>query len=138
MPRSLLREEQFKDVDVLSESEHDNEVSHYYRKPVDVTTYSGHANEFVVVNASGTGLEFSSSSAGLVEELYYDSNLVMSTASSGVQLNNAFDAFYFGAPNTSGTWRINRIGDDLVFERNEGTWIEKFKITSTGTDLLEL
>jgi hypothetical protein len=138
MPRSLLREEQFKDIDVLSEAEHDSEVSHYFRKLADVTTYSGHANEFVVVNASGTGLEFSSSSAGLVEELYYDSNLVMSTASSGVQLNNAFDAFYFGAPNTSGTWRINRIGDDLVFERNEGTWIEKFKITSKVVDLLEL
>jgi len=124
MPRSLLREEQFKDIDVLSESEHDNEISHYYRKLADVTTYSGHANEFVVANADGTGLEFSS--------------LMTNTASSGVQLNNAFDAFYFGAPNTSGTWRINRIGDDLVFERNEGTWIEKFKIASTGTDLLEL
>ena len=136
MPRSLLREEQFKDIDVLSEAEHDNEVSHYYRKLADVTTYSGHANEYVVANASGTGLVFAEGTSGVTDNIT-GSGTTLETVTSGVAFG-AYDAFYFGAPNTSGTWRINRIGDDLVFERNEGTWIEKFKIASTGTDLLEL
>jgi hypothetical protein len=135
MARSLLRAEQIRDIDVVTEEEHTSKMEHFYRELKDVTTYSGHANEYVVVNVSGTGLGFST---GFVDELYYGSNLVMSTASSGVQLDNAFDAFYFGEPSTSGTWRINRIDDDLVFERNEGTWVEKFRMTSNVVNLLEL
>ena len=39
------------------------------------------------------------------------------------------DAFYFGDPNTDGTWRIIRDGDDLSFERREsGTWNFKMKL----------
>lgn len=36
------------------------------------------------------------------------------------------DAFYFGDPNTDGSWRIKRSGNNLVFERREsGTWVTK-------------
>jgi hypothetical protein len=39
------------------------------------------------------------------------------------------DAFYFGDPDTNGTWRIIRDGDDLSFERREsGSWVFKMKI----------
>ncbi len=37
-------------------------------------------------------------------------------------------AFYFGDPNTEGTWRIIRTGDNLSFQRLEsGEWV--FKLT---------
>lgn len=39
------------------------------------------------------------------------------------------DAFYFGDPDTDGTWRIMRDGDSLSFERRESSvWISKMKI----------
>jgi hypothetical protein len=137
MPRSLLREEQFKDIDVLSEWEHDNEAVHYYRKLADVTTYSGHANEYVVANASGTGLTFVEGTLGVADNIT-GSGTTLEAVVSGVSFS-AYDAFYFGAPNTSGTWRINRIVDDMVFERYNGdTWVETFRIPSTGLDTLEL
>jgi hypothetical protein len=139
MARSLLRAEQIRDLDIVTEEEHTSEINHYYRDLKDVTTYSGHANEYVVVNASGTGLEFSSSTSGEVEGLSYNSSTIMSTVASGVVLENTYDAFYFGTPTTSGTWRINRTGDDMVFERYNGeTWTETFRIPSTGLDTLEL
>jgi len=227
MPRSLLREDQFKDIDVLSETEHDSEINHYYRKLSDVTTYSGHANEYVVANASGTGLEFkgleytppsyesqygSNGSANTVFSLtqftyvpgtheimvfingqkaeistnatdatqYEETSSAVITFGAALQdedfieflkygkfddaggtfsgtIDNitgngttleavtsgvafdAYDAFYFGAPTVSGTWRINRIVDDMVFERYNGeTWTETFRIPSTGLDTLEL
>ena len=137
MPRSLLREEQFKDIDVLSESEHDNEVNHYYRKLADVTTYSGHANEYVVVNADGNGLTFAEGVVGSTDNIT-GSGTTLEAVVSGVSFG-AYDAFYFGPPTTSGTWRINRIIDDMVFERYDGnTWTETFRIPSIGLDILEL
>jgi hypothetical protein len=34
--------------------------------------------------------------------------------------------FYFGDPNTDGSWRINRSGNNLVFQRREsGSWVTK-------------
>jgi hypothetical protein len=137
MPRSLLREEQFKDSDLLSESEHDNEVNHYYHKLADVTTYSGHANEYVVANASGTGLIFTEVVVGSVDNIT-GSGTTLEAVVSGVAFD-AYDAFYFGAPTVSGTWRINRIIDDMIFERYNGeTWTETFRIPSTGLDTLEI
>ncbi len=39
------------------------------------------------------------------------------------------DAFYFGNPDTDGSWRIKRDGNDLSFERREsGVWVFKVKI----------
>jgi hypothetical protein len=139
MTRSLLREEQFRDSDVLSEWEHDNEAIHYYRKLADVTTYSGHANEFVVANASGTGLTFTQSSAGLVEDLYNNSNLIMSTASDGIVIVNNSDAVYFGAPTISGSWRIRVLDGNLLFEKYDGaSWNEKFTMDESGEPLLSI
>lgn len=139
MPRSLLREDQFRDADLLSESEHDNEVQHYYRKLADVTTYSGHAGEYVVVNASGTGLEFSSSASGQVEEIYYNQSVVMSTASDGVVLVNNSDSYYLGQPTVSGSWRIRVVDGDLLFEKYNGSsWNEKFTMDENGESLLSL
>jgi len=39
------------------------------------------------------------------------------------------DAFYLGDPNTDGSWRIRRDGNDLSFERREsGVWVFKVKM----------
>ena len=39
------------------------------------------------------------------------------------------DAFYFGDPDTDGSWRIKRDGNDLSFERREsGVWVFKVKM----------
>lgn len=39
------------------------------------------------------------------------------------------DAFYFGNPDSDGSWRIRRVGDDLSFERREGGfWVFKVKM----------
>jgi hypothetical protein len=139
MPRSLLREDQFKDIDVLSETEHDTEVQHYYRKLADVTTYSGHANEFVVVNTSGDGLTFTQSSAGFVEDLYYNSTPIMSTASDGIVIINNSDAIYFGAATISGSWRIRVVDGNLLFEKYDGSiWNEKFTMDESGEPLLSI
>lgn len=139
MSRSLLRAEQIRDIDVVTEEEHTSEIDHYYRDLVDVTTYSGHAGEYVIANASGTGLTFTASTGGEVEELTYDSTTAMNTVEGGVSLSNDFTAFYFGSPTTSGTWRINRVVDDLVFERYNGvTWVETFRIPSDGLNALVL
>jgi hypothetical protein len=36
------------------------------------------------------------------------------------------DYFYLGDPNTNGSWRFHRYGDNLRFERRENTsWIDK-------------
>jgi hypothetical protein len=228
MARSLLRAEQIRDLDVVTEEEHTSEIDHFYRDLKDVTTYSGHANEYIVVNASGTGLDSkgleytppsyesqygSNGSANTVFSLtqftyvpdtheimvfingqkaevtsnaqdatqYEETNsttitfgaalqdedfieflkygkfddaggatfsgtidnitgngTTLETVNSGVAFDS-YDAFYFGAPTTSGTWRINRTGDDMVFERYNGeTWTETFRIPSTGLDTLEL
>jgi len=139
MPRSLLRAEQIRDLDVVTEEEHETEIQHYYRNLVDVVSYSGHAGEYVVVNASGTGLTFSSSTGGYVEELTYNSTVIMSTVSSGVVLNNTADAFYFGLPSVSGTWRISRSGESLLFERNNGNeWIVLFRLDNETLNALNL
>ena len=61
MPRSEIREDQVKDSEFLSPYEHDHETPHYFIKEEDTpTTYSGHAGEYVKVNSSVNGLEFSS------------------------------------------------------------------------------
>ncbi|RKZ31851.1 hypothetical protein DRQ36_00465, partial [bacterium] len=40
------------------------------------------------------------------------------------------DAFYFGDPNTDGTWRIIRVGNNLEFQRREsGVWNTKDTMT---------
>jgi hypothetical protein len=138
MPRSLLREDQIRDADVLTETEHNTEVLHYFNNLVDVTTYSGHAGEYVVANASGTGLEFSSGTSGKVEELYYNDTLIVSTASDGAKVNDS-SAFYFGDPTVSGTWRIIRSNDDLAFQRRENdTWVDKFKFTAQEESFLRI
>jgi hypothetical protein len=139
MPRSLLRAEQIRDLDVVTEEEHTSEINHYYRDLKDVVTYSGHAGEYVVANSNGDGLAFASSASGFVEDLYYNSEVVVSTVASGVSLSEADNAFYFGNPTVSGTWRIVRSIDDLVFERNDGSnWVNKFTISSRGESLLRL
>jgi len=60
MVRSLLRESQMVDLDVLTEAEHDA-LSHYFVALADVTTYSGNSGKYVVVNNTATGLEYVSS-----------------------------------------------------------------------------
>jgi len=40
------------------------------------------------------------------------------------------NAFYFGAIDTDGSWRIIKSGNDLVFERRESSiWVEKGSMT---------
>jgi hypothetical protein len=40
------------------------------------------------------------------------------------------DAFYFGDPDTDGSWRITRSGSNLIFQRREsGTWVTKDTMT---------
>lgn len=63
MPRSLIREEQIVDEDVLSEEEHDLEP-HYFKNLVDVTTYSGYAGKYVKVKTDNSGLEYDLPSTG--------------------------------------------------------------------------
>ena len=42
---------------------------------------------------------------------------------------NVEKAFYFGDPDTDGTWRIIREGDSLAFQRLEsGEWVHKLVI----------
>ena len=42
---------------------------------------------------------------------------------------SATDPFYFGDPDTNGTWRIIRSGDNLAFQRREaGLWVSKGKM----------
>lgn len=46
---------------------------------------------------------------------------------------SATGALYFGDPNTDGSWRITRSGNDLVFQRREsGSWVTKLTVLSTG------
>ena len=48
---------------------------------------------------------------------------------SDVVLTDSAAAFYLGDPNTNGSWRIVRSGDNLVRQRREsGSWVTK------GTD----
>lgn len=139
MARSLLRAEQIRDSDILTEDEHETEISHYYRNLVDVVSYSGHAGEYVVVNTSGTGLTFSSSTSGAVEGLTYGPNLIFSTVSGGVMLNDSSYAFYFGVPSLSGTWRVICLEDSLLFERNNGDlWITMFRLDASILNALNL
>lgn len=139
MARSLLRSEQIRDIDVVTEEEHTTEIDHFYKDLKDVTTYSGHANEYVVVNASGTGLEFTSSTAGQVEYLYNGQEVIMSTASNGVVLVNNSNAYHLGQPTISGSWRIRVLDGNLVFEKYDGlSWNEKFTMDESGESLLSL
>ena len=53
MARSLIRESQINDPDVLTEAEHDA-LSHYFNDLVDVTTYSGNVGKYLQSTGSGT------------------------------------------------------------------------------------
>ena len=41
------------------------------------------------------------------------------------------ELYHWGEPNTDGSWRITRDGDDLIVERREsGTWVEKTRVSA--------
>lgn len=86
MVRSLLRGAQIVDADVLSEMEHDQEP-HYFNDLVDVTTYSGNSGKSVIVNASGTGLEYIQNTLLELTDtpVFYDTGKYLQSTSSEIE-----------------------------------------------------
>lgn len=80
-----------------------------------------HAN-----SSSGTGL-YAESFSGTGLYAYSSSGTYAIKANKGIQTDTAF---YLGTKDADGSWRIQKSGDDLIFQQREsGTWTTKSTIS---------
>ena len=80
---------------------------------------------YIVVDPSGTPLSRKITKANFLKEYL---PLAGGTLTGDV-VQASDKAFYFGATDADGSWRMNRSGNNLVIERREsGSWVEKAQI----------